>query len=131
LDTLIENHVSDKNLIHRFLDCGFVGSTKIMTQNNCCIDIDKIKINDILENGEKVYGIVEIDGSTIIQQFKYNLGENHFVEGYIPTLHNKNEILKNKHRKLYHLLTNKGTFKIGNTIFQDYNAAIDRFLENI
>jgi len=130
---IIQNHVpnKNKNFIHKFLDCGFVRSTKIMTQNNCYVDIDKIKINDILENGEKVYGIVEIDGSTIIQQFKYNLGENCFVEGYMPTFHSQNEIIKNKHRKLYHLLTNKKTFKIENTIFQDYNAAIDRFLENI
>ncbi len=31
--------------------------------------------------------------------------------------------------KLYHLLTDKGSFKIENVIIKDYNAAIDRFLE--
>ena len=35
----------------------------------------------------------------------------------------------NKYSKLYHLLTDNGTYKIENTIIKDYNAAIDRFLE--
>lgn len=132
LSNIINKQIPIKKteFIHRYLDCGFADSTQIATKNNGLIQINKVKINDILENGDKVYGIVEIDGSNIIQQFKYNLGENHFVEGFLPTFHNKIEIIKNKHRKLYHLLTNKGTFKIGNIIFQDYNAAIDRFLEN-
>jgi hypothetical protein len=123
-------HTKNKHLIHRYLDCGFTKSTQVKTKNNNSVDIDKIKIDDILENGEKVYGIVEIDGSTLIQQFKYNLGENSFVEGYLPNLQNKSEIIKNKHKKLYHILTNNKTFKIKNIIFQDYNAMIDRHLEN-
>jgi hypothetical protein len=132
LSNITNKHIPKKKteFIHGYLDCGFADSTQIATKNNGLIQINKVKINDILENGDKVYGIVEIDGSNIIQQFKYNLGENHFVEGFLPTFHNKSVIIKNKHRKLYHLLTNKGTFKIGNIIFQDYNAAIDRFLEN-
>ena len=131
LSNITNKHIPKKKteFIHGYLDCGFADSTQIATKNNGLIQINKVKINDILENGDKVYGIVEIDGSNIIQQFKYNLGENHFVEGFLPTFHNKSVIIKNKHRKLYHLLTNKGTFKIGNIIFQDYNAAIDRFLE--
>jgi hypothetical protein len=135
LNKIVKNiPISDKSIkiIHKYLDCGFVGSTKISIKNETplTIDIEKIKINDILENGEKVYGIVEIDGSTVIEQFKYNLGENNFVEGYLPILNNEKQIIKNKNKKLYHLLTDNGTFKIGNTIIKDYNAGIDRFLEN-
>jgi hypothetical protein len=115
-------------LIHKFLDCGFVKSTKVAVEDDLFIDISKIKINDILENGEKVYGIVEIDGSTVAKQFKYNLGEN-YIEGYIPDLKIKKENIGRSNNKLYHLLTDKGTFKIENVIIQDYNAAIDRFLE--
>ena len=92
------------------------------------IDIDKIKINDTLINGEKVYGIVEIDGSTIVQQFRYNLGKNIFIEGYAPNLNINKEIIKNNN-KLYHLLTDKGTINIENIVFKDYNDTIDRFLE--
>lgn len=139
LDEIIRNTPNNNiHFIHKYLDCGFVGSTKIMVQNKATylktIDIDKIKINDILENGEKVYGIVEIDGSDLIEQFEYNLGENTFVKGYIPFLNNdENLIIEkkiiNKNKKLYNLLTDKGTIKLGHINFKDYNAAIDRFLE--
>jgi hypothetical protein len=115
-------------LIHKFLDCGFVKSTKVALDDNLYIDINKINIGDILENGENVYGIVEIDGSNVAKQFKYNLGESR-VEGYIPDLTLHKENITTINNKLYHLLTDKGTFKIENVIIKDYNAAIDRFLE--
>ena len=120
--------VLNPNFIHKFLDCGFISSTKIAVKNDLYIDIDKIKINDTLINGEKVYGIVEIDGSTIVQQFRYNLGKNIFIEGYAPNLNINKEIIKNNN-KLYHLLTDKGTINIENIVFKDYNDTIDRFLE--
>ena len=132
LDTIINKHTPNnkKELIHTYLDYGFADSTQINTKNNGLIQINKVKINDILENGEKVYGIVEIDGPNLIEQFKYNLGENKFVEGYIPMLNVEKQFIEKKHKKLYHLLTNNGNFKIQNIVVQDYNAAIDRFLEN-
>ena len=121
--------IPNSNYIHECLDCGFVSSTKIRIKDNFYMDINKIKINDTLQNGEKVYGIVEIDGSNIIEQCRYNLGENVIVEGYVPNLvFNYKENINMEH-KLYHLLTDKGSFMIENIIIQDYNAAIDRFLE--
>jgi hypothetical protein len=46
------------------------------------------------------------------------------------TLDNSNKkVLDKKHDKLYHLLTDKKTFYIGDIRFYDYNAAIDLFLE--
>ena len=118
-----------KELIHTHLDCGFAGYSKIALKDKSSRSLNKIKINDILENGEKVYGIVEIDASTIIQQFRYNLGENKCVEGYSLDLKYPKLKIRNKYNKLYHLLTDHGTFKIENTIINDYNVAIDRFLE--
>ena len=121
--------IPNTNYIHECLDCGFASSTKIRIKDNFYMDINKIKVNDTLQNGEKVYGIVEIDGSNIIEQSRYNLGENIIVEGYAPNLvFNYKENINMEH-KLYHLLTDKGTFMIENIIIQDYNAAIDRFLE--
>jgi hypothetical protein len=120
----------NKNIIHKYLDCGFSYNTQICLKNGSVSNIDKIKIDDILENGEKVYGIVELDGLNIVEQFKYNLGENNFIEGYAPNLQYINkEKLFNKNEKLYHLLTDKKTFKINNIIIKDYNDAIDRFLK--
>lgn len=121
--------INNTSFIHKFLDCGFKNSTKIAIEDDLFVDIDKIKVNDILLNGEKVYGIVEIDGTGLFQQFKYNLGENKFVEGYAPNLNLIGEKIQNKNNKLYHLLTNSGHFIIENTIVKDYNDAINRFLE--
>jgi len=134
LNKIVNNEkipIINKTFIHKYLDCGFSNKTKMILNDGSLINIDKIKINDVLENGEKVYGIVEIDGSTIVKQYKYNLGKNKFIEGY-SLLFDK-EIEKyviNNNKKLYHLLTDKGTFKVENTIIKDYNAAIDSFLEN-
>ncbi len=122
--------VHDKTLIHKYLDYGFVSSTKICLENDTYKYIENIKIGSILKNGEKVYGIVEIDGPSLAEQYRYNLGENKYVEGYTTFLNCEKTIIKNKNIKLYNLLTDKGTFKLEDTIIKDYNAAIDRFLEN-
>ena len=111
------------------MDCGFVYNTEIKLYDGSITNINKIIVNDILENGEKVYGIVELDGLTVVEQFKYNLGENEFIEGYVPNLTVSKEKIISKNKKLYHLLTNKKSFRINNLCIPDYNDAIDRFLE--
>lgn len=118
-----------KEQIHTHLDSGFAGYTKILLKNKYSHSLNQIKINDILENGERVYGVVEIDGRSLENQYKYNLGENKFVEGYSLDLKCSKSKITNNYSKLYHLLTDNGTYKIENTIIKDYNAAIDRFLE--
>jgi hypothetical protein len=142
------NNITD---IHRKIDSGFEGYTKICLKNGSVKNIKDVSIGDILINGEKVYGIVEIDGKNINQQFKFILGKNLLIEGgpnlvicdskisFLTTLelsnrsesNNQNkkiQLLKN-HDKLYHLLTDKKCFTIGDISFYDYNAAIDIFLE--
>jgi len=119
----------DKDSIHKYFDCGFSANSNIPLKSKNMRSLNKIKINDVLENGEKVYGIVEIDGDSLIRQFSYNLGENKYIEGHSRYLKYPKISILNKHNKLYHLLTDKGTFKIENTIIEDYNAAIDRLLE--
>ena len=144
------NEVSD---IHTFLDSGFEGSTPIVVNSGEFRNIKDICVGDILQNGEKVYGIVEINGKNINEQYKFILGENLVLEGglnlaicdkkikEITTLEfpihsttSKTKFsykieLNKKHDKLYHLLTDKKSFQIGDIQFYDYNAAIDIFLK--
>ena len=130
--------------IHSKLDSGFKGDTKIKLKDGKLSDIKDINVGDILENGEEVYGIVEINGKNIDDQFEYNLGKDLVVEGtsnllicdkkinHFSTLEfNKNnkKLLNKKHDKLYHLLTSKDSFYIENIRFYDYNASIDILLE--
>ena len=129
------------DLIHKQLDGGFEGSTLIKLASCNYKKMKDILIGDRLINGEVVYGLVEIDGSDLSDQYKIILGEE-IIEGgpnlvicdskygYHSTLDNCNKIkLNKKHDRLYHLLTDKKTFTIGNIRFYDYNAAIDIFLE--
>jgi hypothetical protein len=67
--------------IHGYLDGGFSGSTEIKLLDGNCKRIKDIVVNDELENGEKVYGIVEIDGKNLNKQYKYYLGNNIIIEG--------------------------------------------------
>jgi hypothetical protein len=126
--------------IHSQLDGGFVGSTLVKLNSGENKKIKDILIDDVLENGEKVYGVVEINGLNLSEQFEFILGEN-VVEGGPNLVFNKDgkkistlgfqnkKQLDRKNNKLYHLLTDKKTFTIGDIQFCDYNAAIDIFLE--
>ena len=147
IDEIIVNPfipINNLNEIHCKIDSGFKGDTKIKLNDDTLRDIKNINVGDILENGEEVYGIVEINGKNVHEQFEYNLGKDLVIEGtsnllicdkkinHTSTLtinKNNKKLLNNKHDKLYHLLTSKDSFYIGNIRFYDYNASIDILLE--
>jgi len=132
------------DLIHKQLDGGFAGNTLLQMASGEYRKIKDLLVGDKLANGEKVYGIVEINGANVSEQCKYILGENLTIEGgpnlviydlenskKLSTLGFSNKVkLERKHNKLYHLLTDTKTIPIGNILFCDYNASIDIFLEN-
>jgi hypothetical protein len=127
--------------IHRKLDGGFIGTTKIKLQDGSSKEIKDIVVGDILEDNNPVYGIVKIDGLDI-EQYKHNLGDCMEFEGG-PNLIFKVGLGKClstlslgsskkwfcKDRYIYHLLTDSNLVKISNTTFYDYNASIDFFIE--
>jgi len=108
--------------------------------------IQNISIGDVLENGERVYGYVEIDGLNLIEQAVYNLAKNRFIAGgsnlnicdktlgFTSTL-DLNKKYKNCKKfcdyndKLYHLLTDCQSFYVKGIKFYDYNSCVDLFLE--
>jgi hypothetical protein len=123
------------------LDGGFKYDTPIRMQNGINVQIDSVNVGDILEHGEKVYGIVEIDGLQLSQQYKYNLGNNVVIEGgpnmgicdeqfnETSTLYIIDKQPTTREPKLFHLLTDKKSFYIEGIRFFDYNASIDLFSE--
>lgn len=131
---------SKRENIHKYLDGGFHGDTLINVKDKCYVKIKDIQPNDILEKDEIVYGIVEIDGLSLSNQYYYNLGKNKkFFGGPNLIIDSKNlvenktinlddsfkKLMEKKEEKLYHLLTSKKTFHVGNLKFHDYNACID------
>jgi hypothetical protein len=141
-------HITNNEDIHKYLETGLNGSTAIKLENGKCKEIKEIEVDDILEHGEKVYGIVKINGSNIDKQIKICLGKNTIDEQiieaasnlticdknitYSSTLDlktNENNILNKKHKILYHLLTDSKTFYVDKIRLYDYNAGIDLLLE--
>jgi hypothetical protein len=139
------NDISVDNMdIHKYLDGGFNENTMIKLKNGIIKNIKNVNIGDILENGEKVYGCVQIDGSNIYEQALYNLAKNKFIQGggnlhicdkkinYTSTSDLDKKFkrpIPSFDNKLYHLLTNTQTFYINGIKFYDYNSCIDLFLE--
>jgi hypothetical protein len=132
------------NDIHKHFDGGFIGNTHIKLKNGTTKIIKNIKIGDILENDENVYGLVEINGKDIDEQCAYYLGKKRVIEGgcnlcfydesinILTTLdldENNKKYKNTKEDKLYHLLTDKKSFYINGINFYDYNSSIDLFLD--
>ena len=138
LERLMKNNFInyDTKKIHTMFEGGYVSETLIELFNGKQKSISEIKINDILKSGEKVYGIVEINGKDL-DIFEYYLGNKKVFGGInnvvnsedfgLTTTSNLVYISKTdlKQDKLYHILTNTTTFSINNQIVKDYNSCID------
>ena len=137
--------VNNVDKLHAHVDGGFCQGTHVTLNNGHNKEIQNIKIGDILQDNNKVYGIVEID-PTILKHYKFNLGdvtingagnlnicELKMKLGYYNEVLDSSTILKipsvmKENGKLYHLLTTNKMLHINNTRFFDYNAGVDLFL---
>jgi len=145
----IQKVYNNKNLnikeladIHKHLESGFGGLTRIEMNDRSYKKIKDINVGDVLQGNNKVYGIVKIDGMDI-EQYKYNLGDNCKFEGSPNLIVNiqDNKCFSTlsldtakkwffKHKYLYHLLTDNNLVKINNATLYDYNSSIDFFIQN-
>jgi len=140
----LKDHAKLNGLIHQEMDSGFIGNTRIQLHDGTTKEIHNIQIGDILLQGEKVYGIVEIKADDL-NQYKYNFGNNVFIDGgpnltvcdlninFTTTLQigeNMRILKRNQETKLYHILTDKQKFTYNGVCFYDYNASIDLFLDS-
>jgi hypothetical protein len=104
-------------------------------------EINAIDIGDVLQDGSKVVGLVELDGTLLANQYEYILGNvktrdwtyvrggpNLVFDDTSCTL-DLNEKYKKvtKTKTLYHLLTDTHHFQINDIQFQDYNGCLDHF----
>jgi hypothetical protein len=141
--------LKERKDIHEFLDGGFSENTIVQLNDGRSKHIKDIEVGDILLNKEYVYGIVEINGLDLHEQNTYSLGNTKVSGGPNLAICNTKIIsastidlvketrsinyykipMEIKEAKLYHLLTDKSTFYVGDVKFYDYNASIDMFLE--
>ena len=125
--------------LHTYLDSGFIKGTPISLKSGENIPIELVNVDDILLNGEKVIGIVEIDGTDLVIN-KYFFKDKSFIGGPNIQIYDFNlgilntcKLVKHESRdvckKLYHILTDKNTLTSNGITFFDYNVAIEGFLE--
>jgi hypothetical protein len=115
--------------IHSHYHSGFNENTNIELKTNEIKKIKDICVNDILKNGEIVYGIVKVDGKKIKTQMSYWIN-NQEIKGSNLLFQNENLFIErkennNKDDLLYHLLTSTSTFTIHGITIYDYNKMID------
>jgi len=136
---------SNKNLkpadLHKKYEGGFVKETEVQLYNGEKKSINQLEINDKLQNGEFVVGIIEIDGKEI-DLYKYHLHNLEIIGGKNLYLYDLNlgnvhnisntllqEKINDKHEKLYSIVTNTGMFNLDNYTIYDYNGVLDAHLK--
>lgn len=109
---------------------GFHPKTQIILENGLKKSIEDIKIGDILGKGEKVTGLVELDGKNLENHCLFCLGSNTKIEVaglliYKIDNYNNFQIKPKmvKEKKLFHLITDKENFEIKKVLFNDYNSS--------
>ena len=129
--------------IHKQLDSGFKGDTKITLNNGTTLPISDVNVNDELLNGIKVIAVVKIDARDM-NIYKHQISDTIFIWGTKNIHINDNNLGKincmnlksdyiesTKHNEefLYHLITDKKGFFVNNVFVNDYNSGIDLYLK--
>tara|TARA_B100001057_G_scaffold495294_1_gene593950 strand:- start:886 stop:2457 length:1572 start_codon:yes stop_codon:yes gene_type:complete len=126
--------------IHKYIDGGFVSSTKIELEDGRLVNIKDVEINEQLRFGERVLGVVEIDATNMNGVGVYKFGDKTFIGG--PNLRIRDNILGNitsldfygeqvqDVKKLYHLITDRGFFNLEGIRFFDYNGLLEPIIWN-
>ena len=140
------NKKIEKEEIHKFFDRGFSEYTMIRLNDGSLKSIKSIQLGDVLKNGEKVYGLVEIYGKNETDESEKTRNMSISSDGSTNSYLENDELMSSRSRsrssfdsiqntdfskdnKLYHLLTDKKTFYVGQIFMKDYNSLIDHVLE--
>ena len=138
LNTTLPSNFTPKD-IHLHLDAGFSPSTQIKLQNKQMISLAQVKINDVLDDGVCVQGIVHVEGKDLLGCHKMHIFDKKTIECTknifiyntpLGTLNTHDcEIISTKTEPYYiHLLTNTGSFNIQGVKVGDYNTCIEKYL---
>lgn len=127
--------------LHTFFDGGFSGETKITMNDGSIKNMRDVQVGNVLDQNIRVFGVVTVNGTTLNEQYQYNLGEDAIFKGG-PNLNigEKNlermgmKVLEKKEDKLYHLITKEKYFYVGGIKIFHYDSNIelllDRYIEN-
>jgi hypothetical protein len=131
-----------KHDIHSKLDGGIHEDMKIRLLDGSFVNINKLKVNDVLCSGEKVYGIVKLDASKLEggvceyileNAVKIKCSKNILMKINETEISNTSYLKGNEIKKpayLYHILTDTGAFTLNGVSVFDYNMCIDKYMDS-
>ena len=134
-----ETNIKPKTLdfIHHYFDGGFHKDTWIKLIDGRYKNICDITCDDVLEDLVNVIGVVEIKSDDLYHSLVYDEKDNICASKNVTFTHlgkskNMNQItdkvFDSEISVLYHLITDKGYFKINDKLFNDYNYLIESYL---
>jgi hypothetical protein len=144
----LNSHIKNEKDIHLNLENGLDGNLSILNlKDGTAVLLKNIKVNDILNNGEKVVGVIKIDMTDIKDVYDYYLETTNgsYIKTLIRGTRNVQLILddnvkknmienkegfkvKNKEEYFYQLLVEGGSFLVNGIRVGDYNTGIDKFI---
>ena len=144
----LNSHIKSEKDIHLNLENGLDGNLSILNlKDGTAVLLKNIKVNDILNNGEKVVGVIKIDMTDIKDVYDYYLETTNgsYIKTLIRGTRNIQLILddnvkknmienkegfkaKNKEEYFYQLLVEGGSFIVNGIRVGDYNTGIDKFI---
>jgi len=140
---ICNRNTSSNNFIHRFYHGGFSRRAKIQLSNFTFKNIENIQKDDMLEGENRVLGCVEILNKNlhhgmlriVNNNSSYYVSENLNINHLgklckISTQIDDTSVINNipKNMKVYHLITTRGFFKVGDITFKDYNALVESYI---
>ena len=133
------NYINNEDF-HKYLDNGFGENTLIEMDIGTFSKIKDIQVNDLLRFGERVLGVIKIDSKDLDIVYEYELKNKMIIQctnnidfisenlGNI-NINNIQGIQVKESDCLYQIITDTGTYHIGDYIVNDYNYVIDKFLQ--
>jgi hypothetical protein len=137
-ETFEKNPILSPADIHFYMESGFHKDTLIELEDGRSISIIDVRVNDELRSGDRILGIVKMDGKNVYPIKKYSIANLIFIGG--PNLRIKDKYLGEfstmsmegenveSSDMLYHIITDTGFLTINGIRFFDYNGGLEQVL---
>lgn len=133
-----KNPITKTKDIHIWMESGFDGNTMIEIEDGRSKKIKDLEVNDELKSGDRILGVVEIDGKNLRDIKQYTIQHLTFIGG--PNLRIKDKYLGefstiamegdrvSNIDTLSHIITDTGFLTINGIRFFDYNGGLEQIL---
>ena len=120
------------------MESGFAADTMLELEDGRLTKLKDIEVNDELKSGDRILGIVKIDGTHLRDIKQYNIENTTFIGG--PNLRIKDKYLgefstigmegekMENIDTLHHIITDTGFLTINGIRFFDYNGSLEQIL---